>query len=63
MPIRPPPWVKLCGTIEDGRKLCLMRQMVFAQGDMIARFILRENPADDSPLLIMASMPLGVTLP
>ena len=59
----PPPWLKFCGDIDDGRKLCLMRQIVYAQGEPIARFILRDNPADPSPLLVMASMPLGVTLP
>lgn len=59
----PLPWLKFCGDLDDGRKLCLMRQIVYAQGKPIARFILRENPADSSPLLVMASMPLGVTLP
>ncbi|MBU1173974.1 MAG: invasion associated locus B family protein [Alphaproteobacteria bacterium] len=59
----PPPWLKFCGDLADGRKLCLMRQLIYAQDDLIARFILRENPADESPLLVMASMPTGVTLP
>lgn len=59
----PSPWLKFCGNLEDGRQLCLMRQLVYAQGDMIARFILRNNPAEENPFLLMASMPNGVTLP
>ena len=59
----PPPWVKFCGDIDDGRKLCLMRQLIYAKDKLVARFILRENPAESSPLLVMASMPNGVTLP
>ncbi len=58
------PWLKFCGDIPGNeQQLCLVRQLVFAQNQPIARFILRNNPADKSPLLIMASMPLGVTLP
>ena len=59
----PPPWVKFCGDLADGRKLCLMRQLIYAKDKLVARFILRENPEDSSPLLVMASMPNGVTLP
>lgn len=58
------PWLKFCGDIPGGdQQLCLVRQLVFAQNQPIARFILRNNPQDKSPLLLMASMPLGVTLP
>ncbi len=60
----PLPWLKFCGDLPDGKgQLCLVRQLVFAQNQPIARFILRNNPEDKSPLLVMASMPLGVTLP
>jgi invasion protein IalB len=59
------PWLKFCGTLADdsGQKLCLVRQLVYAQNQLIARFILRDNPAEDTPLLVLAAMPNGVTLP
>ena len=57
------PWLKFCGDLPDGQQLCLVRQLVFAQNQPIARLILRNNPAEKNPLLLMASMPLGVTLP
>lgn len=59
------PWLKFCGTLPDesGRKLCLVRQLVYAQNQLIARFILRNNPAEETPLLVLAAMPNGVTLP
>ncbi len=57
------PWLKFCGTLDDGQKLCLIRQLVYAQNQMLARVIIRNNPAEESPLLLMASMPNGVTLP
>ncbi len=57
------PWVKFCGDLDDGRKLCIVRQIVTARNKMLARFIVRNNPAEASPLMVLASMPLGVTLP
>ncbi len=57
------PWLKFCGDLPDGKQLCLVRQLVYAQNQLIARFILRNNPDEPSPLMVMASMPLGVTLP
>jgi invasion protein IalB len=57
------PWLKFCGTLEDGRKLCLIRQLVYAQSQLLASFIIRNNPAEESPLMLMAAMPNGVMLP
>ena len=57
------PWLKFCSDLKDGRKLCVTRQLVYAQNQLIARFIVRNNPADANPLLVLASMPNGVTLP
>jgi len=57
------PWVKYCGDLEDGRKLCLVRQLLFTNNKLLARMIIRNNPAEEMPLLLMASMPTGVSLP
>lgn len=56
-------WLKVCDPLEDGQKACLMRQVVLANGQFIGSFVLRDDPGQESRLLAVASVPLGVLLP
>ncbi len=57
-------WLKVCdnpGT--DGKKACIMRQVVVANGQFLGSFLLRDDPGQESRLLAVAAVPLGVLLP
>ena len=56
-------WLKVCDPLPDGQKACLMRQVVLANGQFVGSFILRDDPGQESRLLAVASVPLGVLLP
>jgi len=56
-------WLKLCEPLPDEREACVMRQLVRANGQFLGSFILRDNPAEESRLLAVAAVPLGVLLP
>lgn len=56
-------WLKVCDALEDGQKACLMRQVVVAGGLFQGSFLLRDDPGQESRLLAVASVPLGVLLP
>lgn len=56
-------WLKLCEPLPDERVACVMRQLVRANGQFLGSFILRDNPAEESRLLAVAAVPLGVLLP
>lgn len=56
-------WLKVCDPLPDGQRACLMRQVVLANGQFIGSFILRDDPGQESRLLAVASVPLGVLLP
>ncbi|WP_196258345.1 invasion associated locus B family protein [Pelagibacterium limicola] len=56
-------WLKVCSDLDDGRKACIMRQVVTNTGVFVGSFLLRDDPSQESRLLAVASVPLGVLLP
>lgn len=62
---RPPEqnWLKICDPLEDGKKACILRQVVSINGQFIGSFLLRDDPGQESRLLAVAAVPLGVLLP
>jgi len=57
-------WLKLCDPLDDGKKVCVMRQVVVgANGQFLGSFLLRDDPGQESRLLAVAAVPLGVLLP
>jgi invasion protein IalB len=56
-------WLKVCDPLDDGQKACLMRQVVLANGQFLGSFLLRDDPGQESRLLAVAAVPLGVLLP
>src|SRR5690606_29871797 len=57
-------WLKLCDPLADGKKVCVMRQVVVGQnGQFLGSFLLRDDPGQESRLLAVAAVPLGVLLP
>jgi invasion protein IalB len=56
-------WLKVCDPIADGKNACIMRQVVVANGQFLGSFLLRDDPGQESRLLAVAAVPLGVLLP
>ncbi len=56
-------WLKVCGPLESGEKACIMRQIVLNNGQFFGSFMLRNDPGQESRLLAVAAVPLGVLLP
>ena len=56
-------WLKVCDPLENGKKACIMRQVVVANGQFLGSFLLRDDPGQESRLLAVAAVPLGVLLP
>ena len=57
-------WLKLCDPLDDGKKVCVMRQAVMSSGgQFLGSFLLRDDPGQESRLLAVAAVPLGVLLP
>lgn len=56
-------WLKVCDPLPDGKKACVMRQVVLNKGQFIGSFLLRDDPGQQSRLLAVAAVPLGVLLP
>jgi invasion protein IalB len=57
-------WLKVCDPLEDGKKACILRQVVTGtNGQFLGSFLLRDNPEEQSRLLAVAAVPLGVLLP
>jgi invasion protein IalB len=56
-------WLKVCDPLPDGKKACIMRQVVVANGQFLGSFLLRDDPGQESRLLAVAAVPLGVLLP
>ena len=60
----PQNWLKICDPAKDGQKVCIMRQVVVTQNNQfLGSFLLRDDPTQDSRLLAVAAVPLGVLLP
>lgn len=56
-------WLKVCDDLEDGRRACIMRQVVLNNGVFTGSFLLRDDPGQESRLLAVAAVPVGVLLP
>lgn len=56
-------WLKVCDPLPDGQKACILRQVVVANGQFLGSFLLRDDPGQESRLLAVAAVPLGVLLP
>jgi len=56
-------WLKVCDPLPDGQRACIMRQVVLANGQFLGSFLLRDDPGQESRLLAVAAVPLGVLLP
>ena len=56
-------WLKVCDPLADGKKACIMRQVVVANNQFLGSFLLRDDPGQESRLLAVAAVPLGVLLP
>ncbi len=56
-------WLKVCDPLPDGKQACIMRQVVLEQGQFLGSFLLRDDPGQESRLLAVAAVPLGVLLP
>jgi invasion protein IalB len=56
-------WLKVCDPLENGQKACIMRQVVVTGGQFLGSFLLRDDPGQESRLLAVAAVPLGVLLP
>jgi invasion protein IalB len=56
-------WLKVCDPLPSGQKACIMRQVVIANGTFLGSFLLRDDPGQESRLLAVAAVPLGVLLP
>lgn len=61
-------WLKVCDQIPQGQKgagqkACIMRQVIVANNQFLGSFLLRDDPGQESRLLAVAAVPLGVLLP
>lgn len=57
-------WLKVCDPLKDGKgEACIMRQVIVANGQFLGSFLLRDDPGQESRLLAVAAVPLGVLLP
>ncbi|HHB82753.1 MAG TPA: hypothetical protein ENK61_04690 [Devosia sp.] len=56
-------WLKVCEPLESGGDACIMRQVVVANNQFLGSFLLRDDPGQESRLLAIAAVPLGVLLP
>jgi len=56
-------WLKVCDPLPDGQKACILRQVIVANGQFLGSFLLRDDPGQESRLLAVAAVPLGVLLP
>jgi invasion protein IalB len=57
-------WLKICDPLEDGKRACIMRQVVVTPNNQfLGSFLLRDDPGQESRLLAVAAVPLGVLLP
>jgi invasion protein IalB len=58
-------WLKVCDNGDAAKKACLMRQVVTTPGSnqFLGSFLLRDDPGEESRLLAVAAVPVGVLLP
>jgi invasion protein IalB len=57
-------WAKVCEPKDDGKNLCVVYQVVMTQNSQfLGQFVVRDDPTEESRLLAIAAVPLGVILP
>jgi invasion protein IalB len=57
-------WLKICDPGKDGKRACILRQVVVTPNkQFLGSFLLRDDPGQESRLLAVAAVPLGVLLP
>ena len=57
-------WLKICDPTQNGQRACIMRQVVVTPDQhFLGSFLLRDDPSQESRLLAVAAVPLGVLLP
>ena len=56
-------WLKVCEPLDTGEDACIMRQVVLNNNQFYGSFLLRDDPGQESRLLAVAAVPLGVLLP
>ena len=57
-------WLKICDPLDNGQSACIMRQVVMSSNNQfLGSFLLRDDPGQESGLLAVAAVPLGVLLP
>ncbi|MEO6015362.1 MAG: invasion associated locus B family protein [Devosia sp.] len=57
-------WLKICDPIDGGKQACIMRQVIVTNNNQfLGSFLLRDDPGQESRLLAVAAVPLGVLLP
>jgi invasion protein IalB len=57
-------WLKICDPEKDGKRACVLRQGVVTQNrQILGSFLLRYDHGEESRLLAVAAVPLGVLLP
>ena len=56
-------WRKICEPLEDGRSACVMSQTVLANNQFLGSFALRDDPSQESRLMALVAVPVGVLLP
>lgn len=56
-------WLKVCEPLESGEKACIMRQVILNSNQFLGSFLIRDDPGQESRLLAVAAVPLGVLLP
>lgn len=56
-------WLKVCEPLDSGENACIMRQVVLQNNQFLGSFLLRNDPGQESRLLAIAAVPLGVLLP
>lgn len=62
---RPPEdnWLKVCEPLDSGEKACILRQVILNNNQFLGSFLIRDDPGQESRLLAVAAVPLGVLLP
>ena len=56
-------WLKVCQPLESGEDACIMRQLIINNNQFLGSFLIRDDPGQESRLLAVAAVPLGVLLP
>lgn len=56
-------WLKVCEPLENGDDACIMRQLIVSNNQFLGSFLIRDDPGQESRLLAVAAVPLGVLLP